>query len=71
MQIFVICNKCDSVGQAVSAVQRKFFEENQLGYFMVSAKTGKGVQEAIMAISKKMITIVPKATEKSLSLELR
>lgn len=27
---------------------------------MVSAKTGKGVQEAIMAISKRMITIIPK-----------
>jgi len=38
---------------------------------LVSAKTGKGVQEALLDIGKKMISIVPKEKEKTLSMELR
>lgn len=66
-----MCNKCDTPEKRVTAVQKKFLDQQQIEYFMVSAKMGKGVQEAIMAIAKKMITIVPRAMEKSLSLELR
>lgn len=38
---------------------------------MVSAKTGKGVEESFKKIVKKMINIIPKVEEKALSMSLR
>ena len=55
----------------MSTAQKKYLDENEVEYFNVSAKTGKGINEAVMSIAKKMITIVPKVEEKTLSMELR
>lgn len=68
VQIFVFCNKCDDVNQSIKPGHKKFFEEKKICYYLVSAKTGKGVQEALMGIGKKMISIVPQEKEKTLSM---
>lgn len=71
VKIYALCNKCDNPSQTLSTAQKKFLDENEVEYFNVSAKTGKGINEAVMSIAKKMITIVPKVEEKTLSMELR
>lgn len=43
VKIYVMCNKCDTP-QAIKASHRKYLEDNEIEYFLVSAKTGKGVQ---------------------------
>lgn len=38
-----MCNKCDSPDKIVSVPHLKFLVDNEIDYFKVSAKTGKGV----------------------------
>lgn len=42
--MFVLCNKCDDPKQKPKANHVKFFQENNIDYYCVSAKTGRGVQ---------------------------
>lgn len=46
-------------------------KEKQVPFFRVSAKTGAGVTEAILDITKEMITIHPKISEEKLSSTLQ
>jgi len=68
IKIFVLCNKCDSGNQSMKTVHKTFLDQKKICYYLVSAKTGKGVEEALMDIGKKMIRIVPKLLEKTLSM---
>lgn len=58
--MFVLCNKCDDPKQKPKTNHVKFFQENNIDYYCVSAKTGRGVQEALLDITRKMIKIIPK-----------
>lgn len=42
VRIYVFANKCDK-GEKIEASQRAFFMENEVTWFEMSAKTGKGV----------------------------
>jgi GTPase SAR1 family protein len=71
VKIAVLCNKCDT-RENIRIVDKNYFEEEELEYYIMSAKTGEGVNEAFLTIIEKIIKELPKVEERRMmSLELR
>ena len=70
VSVFVIGNKSD-IGGHIKSHQKTYLDNERIKGFVVSAKTGKNVEESIMAIAKTAMNIIPKNKPESTSLGLR
>lgn len=59
-QIFLFVNKADDPRLDLRREERDWCERERLPYFMVSAKTGREVQDAISIVTRRVKQVKPK-----------